>query len=139
HSGKYAAQFAGDHDQAIISQDIATTTGHLYDISFWLRSDGFQLNNFAVSFGGQLLYSATNLPAFAYTNFDFKVPATAGTSTLEFRARYAPAYSSPQDSSVGPPPPLPAPDPASLTLLGIGAAGVAGAWVRKRRALPKMA
>ena len=64
HSGNYAAQFAGYGDDAIVSQDITTTVGATYLVSYWLDGDGDTPNDFSVSFGDQTLFSQVDMALF---------------------------------------------------------------------------
>jgi hypothetical protein len=103
HSGNYAAQFAGDGDDAIVSQDITTAVGATYLVSYWLDGDGDTPNDFSVSFGDQTLFSQVDMGAFSYTQYTFAVPADASLSTLQFAARDDDGYFYLDDVSVTPP------------------------------------
>src|SRR5690349_12408753 len=75
HSGNYAA-YLGSGAPDTLTQNLSTTAGATYNVSFWLASTqcngnegcgglgNTAPNSFAVSFGSTTLYSQTDLPAF---------------------------------------------------------------------------
>jgi hypothetical protein len=94
HSGLYGAYLGewdwdGDPSEGSLSQTVATTAGRQYTVSFWLTSvadasGSTTPNNFIARWNGSTLYAQTNLGAFAWTYLQFSVPATSGSTTLEF-------------------------------------------------------
>ncbi len=75
-----------------LSQNLATTSGISYTLSFFLANDittGPNLGSFTsfeVLWNGISIFSATNQPAFDYTQFTFSdLVATGPLTTLEFR------------------------------------------------------
>ncbi len=99
-----------------LSQTLATTPGGKYLLSFWLNSpDGLTFNEFQVSWEGNTLFSAINLPrtgpdpATSWTNLQFAVTATAGSTVLEFGFRDDPTALGLDDVSVVPASPAPIP------------------------------
>ncbi|MGA2556489.1 MAG: hypothetical protein ABSG04_09470, partial [Verrucomicrobiota bacterium] len=79
-----------------LSQAVATRPGQEYLVSFWLTSVADQYgsttpNDFAARWNGSTLYSRANAGAFAWTNLQFIVPATAARTTLEFDFENDPA------------------------------------------------
>jgi hypothetical protein len=126
HSGLYGAYLgewdwqAGDPSAGSLSQDVSTTVGQRYLVSFWLTrvADSFGQttpNSFAARWNGSTLYAQTNLAAFGWTNLQFVVPATSGTTTLEFEFGNVPAAFGLDDVSVGT---VPAPVLQSANLTG---------------------
>jgi hypothetical protein len=99
-SGLYGA-YLGEYDWdgfppvGTLSQSIATTVGQQYLVSFWLTSvasgGATTPNSFVARWNGSPLYARTNLGAFAWTNLQFVVPATATRTTLEFAFNNTPA------------------------------------------------
>ena len=135
HSGTYAAQFAGLGADAIVSQDIATTVGDQYAVSFWLKSDGYGPSDFTASFGGQVGFTATALPVTPYIQYSGIVTATSLTSALEFSARNDAEFYYLDDVSVmdlGPA--TAAPEPSTLLGGSLGVALALGYARRRRRA-----
>lgn len=100
HSGDYAAWLGAPNSDGFLSQTLATTPGQAYTISYWLASDTSSLtntvsNDFSASFGGQSLFSQTNLAATDghadsaddYTLYSFTEVATGTSSVLQFGFR----------------------------------------------------
>jgi PKD repeat protein len=92
HSGSYSVQFGGVVTPALLEQNIATTPGATYLLSFWLNNynggnlngiGGYQ-NEFFALWNGQPLVVNPDMAAFGWTNFQFVVTATGASSTLEF-------------------------------------------------------
>jgi hypothetical protein len=91
HSGDYAlelnAYIEGDYDE--IYQDIATTVGATYTMSFWLKNAQTQpeYNDFQALWDETtLLDTLKNSPAFDYAQYSFTVTATSATSRIRFRS-----------------------------------------------------
>ncbi|MGH7943122.1 MAG: hypothetical protein ACREFR_18845 [Limisphaerales bacterium] len=83
-------EFEPNGGQDVLSQDIATTAGALYDINFWAEDGAGHDFQADVSFGN---FSADLLPAFSigpgewfngWTNFNFEVTASELESDLAF-------------------------------------------------------
>ena len=110
HSGSYFARMGQAGSLAYLSQTLATTPGASYLLSFWLNSpDGLTPNKFLVSWNRNTLLSLTNLPAFgsngpavAWTNFQFRVSATASATVLQFGIQDDPTALGLDDISVIP-------------------------------------
>jgi len=119
NTGSYAAELGNAGADAYLSQNLATTSGAPYELTFWLASQayGTPQNDFSVSWGGQQLYSQVNLGAFGYTEFDFTgLVASSSTTTLTFAFANTPSYFVLDDVSVVDPPPA-VPEPGTLVLL----------------------
>jgi hypothetical protein len=92
HSGNNKANLGATGLLGYLSQNIATTPGGNYVLSFWLANDVLgsltPTNEFDVYWNGSLILSLTNAPAFAYTNYIFpNLFATGASTTLEFDYR----------------------------------------------------
>ena len=64
-SGNFGAEFGPTGSDGFITQNIATTVGRTYAVSFKLRSSG-QPNRFSVSWNGSVVYSLDNSPDFPF-------------------------------------------------------------------------
>lgn len=101
HSGIYAAWLGAPTTDGSLSQDIATLSGHKYDITYYLSVDTNPFtnvslpNDFSTSFAGLSLFSGTNMAptdnhldaADDYTLYSFTAVAVSSLSTLTFGSR----------------------------------------------------
>jgi hypothetical protein len=145
NSGNYAAYLGPTISNGFLTQNLATTAGVGYTLTFWLASlgnppTGNTPNDFNVSWDGSQIYSATNLGAFGFTQFSFNVVAsTASTALVIGGFENQNSYFALDDVSVSTslngsnPPPAPTPEPGTVMLLGTGFAGIAGLTRRKWR------
>jgi flagellin len=104
HSGRYAAFFGPAGSTGGIYQDLGTTPGGLYDLSFWLRNDGSGPNSFSVSWNGVTIPGSVlvNSAPFGYTQFSFTgLLATTGFTEVRFAFRHDPSFWYLDDVSVG--------------------------------------
>jgi subtilase family serine protease len=103
HSGAFAAIFGEPTNLATLSQNLPTTAGQLYLISFWLDNPAAgNPNEFEATWNGGTLFKQTNMPAFLWTNMEFVTAATQAATTLEFFIRNEPAAFGLDDVSVTP-------------------------------------
>ncbi len=90
HSGDNYANLGATPGTGSLSQNLATMTGQLYTLSFWLANDitaGLPAgNSFEVRWnGGPAVFTLTNQGVFGYTQFSISnLMATSGTTALEF-------------------------------------------------------
>ena len=114
-----------------ISQNIATTIGQFYTVSFDLMNGGGNPNSALISFGGNTLLSLTNASAFGYTSYSYNVMASATVSALSFGFRHNPDYYRLDNVSVTPTAPA-VPEPATWAMM-IGGLALGGTQVRPRK------
>jgi hypothetical protein len=137
HSGNFAASFGAVGSPTFLtqSQNIATTPGHSYTLDFWLQNDGGPANSFTASFDGNTVVSRNDSAPFGYTEFTVSnLVASSSSTPVGFSFQQNPSFWQLDDVSLTDNGPASAaPEPASLTLLGIGAAGLVGYGWRRRR------
>jgi hypothetical protein len=133
HSGNFAAQLGTANDISTVSldQNIATTAGHTYSLSFWLANDGGTFNEFIAAFNGVITDMTLPTPQ-GYTHYTFDNLVAAGdTTTLVFIFSHDSSFFRFDDVSLVDT--TVTPEPASLTMLGIGVLGAAGYALRRRK------
>ena len=81
HSGMFGAFFGPTGSNGFITQDLTTTVGNLYDLTFWLDSDGGTPNHFEVSWDGAVVDSIDDAPEMPYTLFRYPGLVATATST----------------------------------------------------------
>ena len=111
-----------------ISQDIATTAGGEYAISFVFNSDGGTPGAFEVDFGSQTLLSLANPPAAGDQTFTFDASATEASTLLQIQFQDDSGFMFLDDVRVSA-----VPEPASVVLMGLGLLGLAASRRRKTR------
>ena len=85
HSGNFQALFAsGDNS---ITQNVTTTPGSSYVISFWLAPNVRQggLPSVSVNWGGSNILSDSFTSPFGYTEYTFTVDALSSATPLQFQ------------------------------------------------------
>ena len=116
HTGSYSAGFGSfDRTDGILTQNIATTAGQHYTLSFWIESDNggsTPINHFAAEWNGQTLMALTDAPNSGYQLYAFDVVGINGNSALEFDG-----YNSPDAWRL---------DDVTLTAVGVAPPAVAG-------------
>jgi len=109
---------------AIISQNLATTAGSSYTLSFDLFSSGTSTDPskvaFAAFFGGSQVYGFQNT-TLGWTHFTFEnLTATSALTELKFSSRNDPGFTRLDNVSVTAAAAVPEPETYALMLAGLG-------------------
>jgi hypothetical protein len=139
HSG-YGAKFGPAGSNGTISQNIITTPGQTYEVSFFLDPDG-NPSFFSASFAGFTGVTLTDTPNATYTPYTFQGVASASSSTLSFSFRDDRGFILFDDVSVTQTPAA-VPGPiagAGLPGLVFACGGLLGWWRRKRKGVAAVA
>lgn len=132
-SGNYAAQIAGFSSRPdTLTQDISTTAGQSYELSFWRYiGDGSPTVSLNVTWDGSTVFSELNPSPQndnVYEEFTARVVGT-GSDTLVFASANDPSLTYLDNVSLLP---TGVPEPATWAMLLLGLFGV-GAMTRSRR------
>jgi Pro-kumamolisin, activation domain/Viral BACON domain len=88
HSGLYGAYLGQSPGNGSLSQTVTTTASGQYLVSFWLTCIPYQdettPNGFDAKWNDSTFFTATNLPAFGWTNMQYLVTSAGTSGTLEF-------------------------------------------------------
>jgi hypothetical protein len=131
--GNFAAYFGPVGDTATISQNIATTPGDSYALSFYLANPvGGIPNYFNVTFGSSSFSFSNFGVAFGWQQFTLTTMATSNETPLSFTFRNDPSYWFLDNVSVSQSGGT-IPEPGTIVLFGSGILGIAGIARRKFR------
>lgn len=134
HSGTFAAFFGSPFADSpgIVSQNLATNPGGLYDLTFWLLNETGPTNSFVVTFGSDSVLDLTNSDAFGWTKYTFDdLSAPSGDTALIFTGFNPPSAWGLDDVSVTPAGAT-VPEPSALLLFFTGVIGLAALSLKKR-------
>ena len=86
HSGAYGAELgAGGNGFGYLSQNLPTTPGASYLVSFWAENPYAEVpNQFLASWNGSPIFSQANFASVNWTNLQFLVTASGTNSVLQF-------------------------------------------------------
>ncbi len=132
HSGTYHANLGARGTIGTLTQNVVTTPGQSYTLSFWLANDSsVPPNSFDVFWNGASVLALSNASSFDYTLYSFNVMATGASTQLQFQYRNDDDFFRLDDVSVEV-----VPEPQALWLIVAGTAVFFGARriSRKRRA-----
>lgn len=103
HSGTFGAQMGPSTTPGYLGQGIPTDISQTYTLSFWLaNSSGTGPNNFGVTWNGSSILALTNLPSFAFTNYQFDLTAWRPSEFLQFQFQNNPSWFGFDDVTVVP-------------------------------------
>jgi hypothetical protein len=106
HSGSYGAALGQPGSLGSLSQTLTTSPGQNYLLSLWVANPstryGATPNQFLVQWNGTTIFNKANLPFTAWTNLQFVVTATGGSTVLQLEFEDTPYYLGLDDISVKP-------------------------------------
>jgi choice-of-anchor C domain-containing protein len=121
NTGQQAVDMSGSPGPGFIYQDMATTPGASYLLTFWLSSNGGPfLNGLTVAWNGTNIDTVTSPPQGTWLPFQYNVTATGASTRLEFFSN-VPGNSGPFLDTVSVVSTAPEPAPGVLILLSAAA------------------
>jgi hypothetical protein len=103
YSGNFGAALGFGGGIGFLSQNLATTAGQTYVLSFWFNSiEESTPNEFNVSWNGVVIFDQVNIPEIGWTNLLFTNTATGTSTTVQFGFRDDSSYLGLDDVSVMP-------------------------------------
>ncbi len=131
HSGSFYAQLGPVGSEGFITQNLPTTAGNSYVLTYWLANLGGVPNEFTVIWNGGVLSDQFDSNPSAYILFTFNVTATGASTPLTFGFRQDPNYFLLDDIAVDAGTAVP--EPASLMVWAVLAIAAGGLAIRRRR------
>jgi hypothetical protein len=92
HSGNFGLDTGPVGGLGFFAQNLATTTGARYNLSFWLENSGGPSNRVQVSWGGTVIFDSSDFSPFNYTQYCWVGSAPADTTELKFGFQQVPAF-----------------------------------------------
>jgi hypothetical protein len=93
NSGSYYAMLGSAGAESFLSQTVATTSGSDYALTFYLSSDGAQVNELSVAENGDTLLDLMNIPdTGGYKEYTVDFTADASSTTVSLGSRDDPSY-----------------------------------------------
>jgi len=84
HSGGFACETGPAGDLGFLKQTLPTTAGQSYTLTFWLKNSE-RPNHFQLFWDGAVIFDATDMPNFPYTQMVFEdLVASADGTDLQF-------------------------------------------------------
>lgn len=120
HGGASAFYGGGVGSLAFLNQNLITTAGQAYEISFWLHSDGYLPNRLQVSTDGGIRYDVEDVMLQDFTRVTTAFTATGTLTTLQFGLRNDAGALRLDDITVSA-----VPEPGTWALMALGAAALA--------------
>jgi MYXO-CTERM domain-containing protein len=99
-SGNYSAFFGAVGAYNIISQDIPTTPGDTYNITFWLDNSGGPFADAYVGWGSATVLNIAPTAKFGWTEFGVDAVATGTSTVVSFGFDQDPSYFNLDNTSV---------------------------------------
>jgi len=90
HSGQFAANLFAQDSPAFMEQQLSTTPGSVYKLTYFLDSDGQIPNRFLAQVNGSTLFDQLDIPAQSYTSHSFTFTAIGASTDLKFGFRNDP-------------------------------------------------
>ena len=120
HSGTYAAALYAANSLGYLEQFLSTTPGTVYNLTYFLASDGGTPNEFSAAIDGKTLFDQSDIPSRSYARYSFDFTATGVATDLKLGFRDDPGELHLDDVSVNPAAAVPEPSSGSLGLLVLG-------------------
>lgn len=135
NSGNFQAFFGTlDSNATTLSQDIVTTAGDFYTITFYVAQDTTPSsqygNELMASFGGASLANLSDVAVEGYTEYTYGITAASGASTLDLTFGNGLGEFLLDDVSV-----VQTPEPSAWILMLTGLIGLIGLGLRGKRNL----
>ena len=128
YSGTYSATLDAVGSLGFLSQNLATTPGETYNLTYYLESDGSTPNAFRTTVGGNVLFDQTDIPDQPFTKYSSNFAATSSLTQLQFGFQDDPGYLHLDNVSVNV---VAVPEPSDF--LGTLLVSVGVGWFLKRR------
>jgi hypothetical protein len=92
HSGNFGLDTGPVGGLGFFAQNLATTPGTRYNLSFWLENAGGPSNRFQVSWGGTVIFDSSDFSPFPYRQYCWVGTAPADSTELKFGFQQVPSF-----------------------------------------------